>query len=276
MDDRHHDDSQLRLAADRAALPFALLEQMQIPCGYERSFKMLPGKLLANRYLLGVDLKNVNSEQLRSICQRLNMPEEYLASFWKHLPEANLVFLGFEDNLPTGIYKVYLEFWERVKLEVQAQPGSREPKLLHLGFKWNVADNTQRTITKYLCHPRLSIEQILRRMTDVYEGWSSCRSLVIACEIVAFAADRADPSSFIYLEVAEGESQRRSFDINVYAAMLTLSSIHPALIRLRDHFAIPTDTFDRLNRLTCNKLLGHLSGGISQHGEEFLTIYYEA
>ena len=155
MDERHHDDSQLRLAADRAALPFALLEQMQIPCGYERSFKMLPGKLLANRYLLGVDLNNIRLEQLRSICQRLNMPKEFVSSLDEHLPDANLVFLGFEDNPPSGTYKVYLEFWERVKSEVQSNPTSLSPKLLHLGFKWNVADNTQRTLSKYMCHPLL-------------------------------------------------------------------------------------------------------------------------
>lgn len=276
MDNRDHDDSQLCLAADRAALPFALLEQMHIPCGYERSFKMLPGKLLANRYLLGVDLKNVNSEQLRSICQRLDMPEEYFALFREHLPEANLVFLGFEDNPPTGIYKVYLEFWERVKSEIQAQPGSREPKLLHLGFKWNVTDNTQRTISKYLCYPLLSTEGVFQRLGDLYAGHERCVSLAIATEIIAFAASRAEEHSFIYLEVLEGDSLRRSFDINLYSAMLPLSSIQSALIRLRDHFAIPNSQFEQVSRLTCDKLLGHLSGGISQHGEEFVTIYYEA
>lgn len=48
MSDHQRDESELRIAADRAALPFTLLEQMQIPSGYERSFKMLPGRLLAN------------------------------------------------------------------------------------------------------------------------------------------------------------------------------------------------------------------------------------
>lgn len=221
-------------------------------------------------------MKNLGSGQLRTICQRLNMPDEFFQSLEEHLSGANLVFLGFEDNPPTGMYKVYLEFWEQVKSEVQSKPESLEPKLLHLGFKWNVADNAQRKISKYLCYPLLSNEGILQRMTDVYAGDEGCTSLKNAAEIVAFAARRAEPGSFNYLEVLEGDSPRRSFDINLYAAMLPLSSINPALIRLRDHFAIPTDTFDRLYRLTCDKLLGHLSGGISQHGEEFLTIYYEA
>lgn len=275
MSDLDRDESELRIAAERAALPFTLLEQMQIPCGYERSFKMLPGRLLANRYLLGVDLKNLSVEQLRSICQRLNMPNDFLQSLVEHLSDANLVFLGFEDNPPTGLYKVYLEFWERVKSEVQSNPTSLEPRLLHLGFKWNVADNTQRTISRYRCYPLLSTELILQRVTNVYADRAPCMSLEIAAEIIAFAASRSESDSLIYVEVIEGDSLRRSFDINLYAAALPLNFIKPAFLRLRDHFAIPPDTFDRLDRLTCDKLLGHLSGGISQHGEEFVTIYYE-
>lgn len=276
MDDHDRKESELRMAADRAALPFRLLEQMRIPSGYERSFKMLPGRLLANRYLLGVDLKDLAGDQLPTICQRLNMPDEFVRSLAKHLPDANLVFLGFEDNPPNGVYKVYLEFWERVKSEVRSDPTSLTPKLLHLGFKWNVADNTQRTISKYLCYPLLTTEAILRRMTDVYASHEDGVSLKIAAEIVTLAARRAEGASFIYLEVLEEDGQRRSFDINLYAAMLSLKDIHSALVRLQDHFAIPESTFDRLYCLTCDKLLGHLSGGISQNGEEFVTIYYEA
>lgn len=275
MSDHNRNEPELRIAADRATLPFRLLEQMKIPCGYERSFKMLPGRLLANRYLLGVDLNHVSAEQLREICQQLNMPKEFVQALDSHLPDANLVFLGFEDNPPTGMYKVYLEFWERVKSEVQSDPTSLSPKLLHLGFKWNVADNAQRTISKYLCYPLLSTEGILQRLADVYAGHDGCGSLAIAAEIIAFAASRAEECSFLYLEVIDGESLRRSFDINLYSAMLPLSSINPALIRLRDHFAIAHDTFDQLSRLMNDKLLGHLSGGISSDGDEFLTIYYE-
>lgn len=276
MSAHDRDESELRIAADRAALPFTLLEELKIPCGYERSFKLLPGKLLANRYLLGVDLKNIHPAQLHAICQRLNMPEEFFQSLDEHLSDANLVFLGFEDNPPVGIYKVYLEYWDRMKSEVQLEPATLEPKLLHLGFKWNAIDNSQRTISRYLCYPLLSTDSILQRMTNLYAGHEQATSLKIATEIVAFAASRAEARSFIYLEVDEGSRLRRSFDINLYPAMLPLSSIKPVLTRLCDHFSIQTDRFDRLHHLISDKLLGHLSGGISQLGEEFVTIYFEA
>ncbi len=276
----NRDETELRIAAERAALPFALLEELKIPCGYERSFKLLPGKLLANRYLLGVDLKNIHPAQLHAVCQRMNMPDEFIQSLNEHLSQANLVFLGFEDNPPDGTYKVYLEFWDRVKFEIQSESASLEskllePQLLHLGFKWNVADNSQRTISRYLCYPLLSTDVILQRMTEVYAEHTTAPSLNIATEIMAFAAGRVAEGSIIYMEVVEDGSPRRSFDINLYSAMLPLQDIKPALLRLREHFEIPINSFDRLLHLTCDKSLGHLSGGINQHGEEFLTIYYE-
>lgn len=276
MSDHNRNESELRIVAERAALPFKLLEQMRVPCGYERSFRMLPGRLLANRYLLGVDLNNLHPEQLRFICQQLNMPEEFIPSLNQHLSDANLVFFGFEDNPPSGLHKVYLEFWERVKSEVRSDPEPLSPKLLHLGFKWDVADNARRTISKYLCYPMLSTKRILQRLGDLYAGHEGCGSLAIATEIIAFAASHAEEHSFIYLEVLEEDGLRRSFDINLYSAMLPLRSIQQLLVRLREHFAIPSSQFEQLYRLTCDKLLGHISGGISQCGEEFLTVYYEA
>lgn len=281
MNEHRFNEVELQLAADRAVLPFRILEEMRIPCGYERSFKLLPGRLLANRYLLGVDLTDITSDQLRTICQRLYMPDEYVKSLKENLADANLVFLGFEDNPPHGTYKIYLEFWEQVKSVLNAERAAfdskpTQPRLLHLGFKWDAADNSQRKISKYFCHPLLSAEEICMRMVDVYSGHETAPSLAIATEILAFAAGRSGSCPLIYMEVVEDDSQRRSYDINLYSAELRLGDIKSSLSKLREYFEIPINSVDRLLQLTCNKLFGHLSGGISQEGEEFLTIYYEA
>ena len=35
--------------------PFRLVEQLQLKCGYEKSFKLIDRQLLRNRYLLGIE-----------------------------------------------------------------------------------------------------------------------------------------------------------------------------------------------------------------------------
>ena len=52
---RHFDiPTSVEIAAGKASLPFEIVESMDLACGYERSFKMLHNRLLANRYLLGI------------------------------------------------------------------------------------------------------------------------------------------------------------------------------------------------------------------------------
>jgi hypothetical protein len=141
-------DSSIEIAAKKAILPFKIVEHLGVPCGYERSFKMFQNTLLANRYLLGINTKDVNRESLLHICRQLGMPKSYLDSFESSLADANLVFLGFEHNEDDCVYKIYLEFWEKVQKDLQMTPGNTSPVLLHLGFKWKTTDNSQGTISK--------------------------------------------------------------------------------------------------------------------------------
>lgn len=265
----------IETAAQRATLPFQIVEELGVPCGYERSFKMLDNRLFANRYLLGVETKHLTRDRMLDVCGKLNMPQAYADSLAEHFAEANLVFLGFEDNETGCIYKVYLEFWDKVRKDIQSKRDKMEPVMLHLGFKWNTNDNTHRAVARYACYPLLSVSGMLQRLTNIYQGHEDKTSLRVAKEIVEFAANRAGERSFIYLEVSEGKSPRISFDINLYRANIRLKEIHASLWELRGHFSISADRFGRLYELAGDKLLGHLSGGVNREGEDFFTVYYE-
>ncbi len=264
----------MKTAAEKAIAPFRIIEDLGVPCGYERSFKMLQRQLLANRFLLGINTKDTTHDKLLDVCRRLDMPEAYIESFGAQLEHANVVFLGFEDNEPGCIYKVYLEFWESTIRRLQGKP-NKKPALLHLGFKWRADDNSQGTTSKYTWYPLLSVENILMRLSDIYEGYEDRTSVEVAEDIIKFAARRTDAGSLVYLEVSEQNNPRTSFDINLYQAACRLREIHPFLSRMREHYSIPADRFGRLYKLVANQLLGHLSGGINRDGKDFLTVYYE-
>jgi len=265
----------METAATQAALLFRIVEAMQVPCGYERSFKMLPGRLLANRFLLGINTEHLTREKLLDVCRQIDMPEAYLESFAAQLADANLVFLGFEDNEPGCLYKVYLEFWEKVRRDVQADPDQREPALLHLGFKWRTDDPAQGAVDRYVCYPLLSTEEISKRLADVYQGHEDRSSWEVAEALVRFAAGRSADRSLIYLEVTEEDHPRRSFDINLYKANFRIGEIRSLLWRVCRHYSIPDQRVGRLYREVGNKLFGHLSGGVDREGRDYLTVYYE-
>lgn len=262
--------------AGKAVKLFKLIEDLGVACGYERSFKMLDYRLLANRFLLGINPADLRPEKLLDVCRRLDMPAQYLESFQAHLADANVVFLGFEDNEQDCLYKVYLEFWEKVKSEIPCKANKQESVLLHLGFKWNTDDNTRRAISRYMCYPMLSVQSISQRLLHVYQGYEDNGSRKIAEDLLTFAGSRSTGSSFIYVEVGEDNNPRRSFDINLYKARLRLMDIASSLSRMREHYSIPAERFDRLYQLVGNKLFGHLAGGLNREGKDFLTVYYEA
>lgn len=267
--------TRLTQTAAQASLPFAIVEQWGVPCGYERSFKMLPGRLLANRYLLGIAARDVTDDQWLDACRRLGMPDDYRDSFAARLADANLVFLGFEDNEVSCTYRVYLEFWEKVKAEVRRSPTPKEPRLLHLGFKWDANDSRRSAISEYRCFPLLDKRETLRRIADLYAAQPDSACGQIVNELVELAATRCVDGAFKYEEVIEEDGRRVSFDLNLYAAQIGLHEIWPWLSTAQQHYAIPAEPFARLYDLVGDKLLGHLSGGTDRRGEDFLTVYYE-
>lgn len=261
--------------AEKSGLLFQLINNLNIECGFERSFKMTERTLLGNRFLLGINSKEIQQERLLDICKRVDMPEKYLEVFKENLSGANIILFGFEENERSCVYKVYLEFWDKIKKEIHAKRNKTEPVNLHLGFKWDTQNNTKGTITRYTCFPMLSVKGILKRVSGIYEGHKERTSYEIARDMINLASSRIQNAMFIYVEVSEENNPRRSFDINLYKAELRLSELYPSLSKIYQHYSIPSEKFHILYDQNKTKIFGHLAGGIDREGNDFLTIYYE-
>lgn len=252
-----------------------LLEKLPTPCGYERSFKMAENKLLANRFLLGAQKNGIPPQVLLEILDQMNMPETYRLAFLEKLSEANIVLFGLEENEKSCLYKIYLEFWDQVTREIRGKPDKTAPMLLFLGFKWDPADYRRGTLTRYMTYPLLSMEDIRKRLSAIYANHTHFASWKGATEILYLAASRIPNDYFIYLEAEEENNPRKSFDINLYKANLTLHHLYPLLSKLSRCYSIPASDLDLLFDPIRTKILGHLSGGIDREGQDFLTTYYE-
>lgn len=205
----------------------------------------------------------------------MNMPDKQLKIFLENLSDANMLLLGFEENETSCIYKVYLEFWNKLKNKLYQRPNKINPEILYLGFKWNQIDNTNNIITKYICHPLLTVRSIVKRISSIYNYYDDKTSLNIVKDIIKIANKRIVNDSFIYLEVSEENNPRESFDINLYKANLQVKDIYPILLKICQNYSINCKDFDFLYSHICDKTLGHLSGGIDRQGRDFMTIYYE-
>jgi hypothetical protein len=256
----------------RATLPFAIVQEFGLACGYERSAKFSAGKILANRYLLGIPAAELTVEKLTAICRRLAMPEQRLAALLTMFADANLVFLGCEDDEGDVTYKVYAELYERCVEKVHAEHCT-EPLLTHFGVKWRPDQNDDGRVANYLWQPGVTPAVLRQRIEDTYQGVGA-PSRAFATAVAERALLRSP--NFIYLEVEEPPSPRRSFDLNIYASELRVVDVLDLLQRTASAYAISRSEFERLAATISHLKLGHVSGGIDRAGADFSTIYYEA
>lgn len=265
----------LQRPTDRAKHLVSLVEAESVRYGREDSFKLSRAGLLTNRFLLGIPLKEISPARVMHLCKALGMPERCQAPLLDHLGNANEVLFGLEDDGKRGVYKVYLEFWESVRRHVRST-GCTDPRLLHLGFKWLAeGDGTDVRLARYTCFPLLSAFDILVRVKQICSNSGSSVTHAATSGIIQRAAAANPSASFLYVEVCEEGNPRRSFDVNLYKASLTVGDIQPFLSPVAKHFSIPAETFIPWLKMIDARPLGHIAGGLDKNGQDFMTIYYE-
>jgi hypothetical protein len=262
---------------EKAEALFQLVKKLNLEVGYERSFKVSEKTLLENRFLLGFNKSSIAQnpgKRVLEICERMAMPDDFVEDFSEKLSEANYVHFGFEEDKNTSVYKAYLEFYEKVEEEIRNQPGRSDHFLLHLAFKWDATDNSNRVLTKYTWYPSLTVEGMLQRAAKILDPHKYEFTYGITKGILEVASRKIPHQDILYLEVTEEENPRSSFDINVYKANLQLKDLYPSLSKMCKHYSIPLERFQKLYDRVKTKAFGHLSGGISRIGVDFLTVYY--
>lgn len=255
--------------------PFRLVEQLGLECGYEKSFKLINRHLLRNRYLLGIEKSLLDHKKLSSICEQMEMPEKFVDQFFGNIADANLVLLGFEQGVEDCTYKIYLEYWDKIRQQKSAKQSPHEPVTMFQGYKWNVCDGSRAVITDYLLYPMLKVDEIIERIARLGASGEDNTVFDVASKIISRAASLAGNQSLIYLEASEGDNPRNSFDINLYPADMTLKSIYPSVAQLFHHYSITDAELDLLYSQVDSRPLGHMSGGVDRSGRDFFTVYYE-
>ncbi len=262
---------------EKANLLFQLVKELDVQIGIERSFKVTKSNILSNRFLLGTSKKAIGEnaqERIRDICVRMDMPEGFLEKLDENLPDADYIHFGFEEQENACIYKIYLEFYEKIEKEIKVRPKASDHFLLHRGFKWVVSDNTRKTITDYTLYPSLSLERIMKKLSKILDPNQQGTVIKLVKDILGLAMRRVPHIDILYLEVTEGDNPRKSFDINMYRANLQLCELYPFLIEMCRYFSIDRGRFYTLYKSINQKTFGHLSGGVDREGMSFLTVYY--
>ncbi len=241
--------------------------------GLEASAKMARTGLSEGRFLAGIDSRHISADQFVALCTTMGLAPEHLVPLMGRFDEASQVGFGFEAEGSRVVCKVYLEFWDLLVRELQADPHNISPRPLHLGLKWEPAGLGQVIAATYTCIPLLPIPGILQRIAARSEPGSV--SLATVTEIVTRAAPKlANRDAFVYVETGEAGTDRRSYDLNLYKAGFRVGDIMDLLDGARAAYGLPEVVTRRLE-VAAQRPLGHVGGGRGRDGGDYLTVYYE-
>lgn len=258
-----------------AILPFQVLKAHGLPNAYERSFKMAGGRLLANRYLLGVPGERPSRATAASIARALVMPASLRDQFLDELEHADGILLGFEAGTEDATLKLYLEYRPspngRDRSDVQATRGT-EGRLLHQGFKWCVGSDARPRVTFYRERYVKSARDLLHHFAEL--GLQPTTLAVLQAVLRQISDDRA-LAGLRLSEVSENCTARKGLDLNAYSTQLRVVAIEPALREAAQGLNIDELALNRLMQLTRPALLGHLAAGLDAEGRDYLSVYFE-
>ena len=145
---------------------------------------------------------------------------------------------------------------------------------MHWAVKWDPVDPSRCVLTRYHWYPGLSVPDLLGRLARIYDDPARREAFAIARDFGLLATQRVGPGGVRYMEVSEEGNARRSFDLNIYPAGLTVGDVLPALSRIAAYFALPAGQFGPLLEPVRSLSVGHLGGGIHRAGEDFFNVYY--
>lgn len=257
-------------------LLFDLVNGLNVDYYLERSVKLAESRLRGERYLLTVDKRSMGHGSyaaIAEVCRGLNMPKPLLKMFHETYPNASSghVRFGVELNERRHSYKVYLGFAHELGDDASGCRNPPSPFLLCVAFKWDGSDSERYVVTRYTCHPRLPFEEIRARMAGVLGNGTP---LDIGNRFLDQVSSRIPHNDVFYLDVADDNSRRCSFDINVYRSRLTVEDVSPLLETMRRYYCIPAEKFRRLYESIRSRPFGHLAGGTDKRGSGFFTVYH--
>lgn len=240
-------------------------EGLGLPVMGESSVKLVPGAVLAERYLLSVPARGLTPQQaaeLVRVATSLGLEPARADLVADDLRLATTLHFGFEREGERTTLKLYCEFPLARGWEVARRAG--HPMLVHRAVKWDPNDATRAAVSRYVAHPARSVVDTAARIRDMLGPGAPAD---LALSLLNRAAGRVGAEERLFLEVEEEGSARKSFDLKLYETRFTTADLSPAIPGLIAYFG--------LGELRVPAAaLGHIAGGQGRDGKPFLTLYY--
>jgi hypothetical protein len=253
-----------------------LADRLGAPYGIERSLKLVPGAVLRDRILVSLHKSAFGpdpAKRILDLAAELGIPPKFREVLLDDLPAADFIHLGHEGDERRSLVKIYLEFATRLRVKRPAVRQDGTALLVHRAVKWDQLMPSRAVVANYHAFPALRRAAVAARIRELFGG-GRCAPVHAAVSLYDRACGRTAASDLLFMEVAEENTPRRSFDLNLYDAGLAVMDAAPFAEALARYFEL-SETYLPLSTADFSReRLGHISGGLARDGRGFLTLYY--
>jgi len=265
-------------AVNAAATILETIESLKEDYSFERSFKLVEGKVYSNRFLASFRESALGSDPLATliaITQQLNIPDSYISMIMDNFSTSDIFHLGYEQQEDIQICKLYMDFREPLLHAIRHRDTHTDTVLIHQAFKWDAGNPSTCSISNYRCNkPLLTPPEIAARLAQIYRGQEGNFTHQAALDFLAATKGKMAGKSMFLMEVEEEKNPRYSYDINVYGGQATLSDAVPVIEKIASHLSITDERWKPLVKGNEMALLGHLSAGTDRRARDFFTVYF--
>lgn len=254
----------------------SMIELLDVPFGLERSVKLGQRSINEDRFLAILHKSSLGAEpeaRLAWFAGKLGMPQDMLERLLARIDDADIVQFGYE-GAASGVYKVYLEFPADVRAaRLAGAAAAAKDVVVHLAVKWQVEAPHAAVFSRYVWPAKArGVGGISAYLASLQLG--DVPSAQAAVGIAERARRRCEDDQIFFLDVSEEASPRRSFDVNVYAAGLSLRDVVPVLNTLAENYDLDERQFETMMAPLGAATLGHVSGGLDRNRRDFATLYF--
>ena len=241
------------------------------PVLFERSLRLQPETVECRRCLFSFPtaaLGDSSTSEVLQICHAMSSPEHLRQSIQRFFRGANHVHFGFEISGSTAIGKCYMELGP----VGSADPNS--PRLKFLGFKWSMNDDSVAVVSRYRTLPIQTWDQLTQTMQQNIQG-DFQRPLSALLNRFQPTGD-ASLGDLGLLEVEEEGSDRKSYDLNVYARERSVPAVADSIRTVAASLTCDEASLESWILSHSEATVGHVAIGRSRTGHPFVTIYHSA
>lgn len=204
---------------------------------------------------------------LMDLLGTLAMPTAVAARLKRSAAFINHLYFAVEEAPHGVVLKLYLEF------PVQ------HSGLLMVGMKWLASQpDAPVRLTRYTLHRGHTRPEVLARLGGAVEDVTNVNT---PTALAAWAINQVnrnldlDQNMLPWIDVREdGMYRREADDLNFYGTGLTIKTLAPGLIRLCSSWDVAPGPLQEWLHLHQETPVGHLSVGVREGRESFLTLYY--